>query len=297
MVDRAHRQHELRRDLGVRPAVDEQAQDLDLPVGQPGGVLPGRGLGAARDHGDARPPQVPPHARGRGSGAQLVQLGRAPPGGAVGVALGQLQGRGVRVADRLPRRGGRAPVAADARRQLVGAAGEDRHRLAEAPLPPQQLAPLAFRADGGRALDERRDGRAGRRRSVEQPRLLDLGQQRGHQLVVAVGPPGVRDGPGQNRRRIVGAAADEQPGERGQAVAGPAHAAPGVIPGREHRAQPGLGRLPVATQRPEPQPVTDQVVEVEVQVVLAPVGDPVVGVPFDLRRSGRGSTAPARGEM
>ena len=144
-------------------AVGEHAQDLDLPVGEPGRVCA-------------------PHARGGGAGAEFVEAGEGGQARAV-VALGQLQRRGVRAAERLPRRGGRPPVAADARRQLVRTAGERLDRLAEAPRPPSQLAALAFRTGIGRALVQRRDGRAGGGGPVEQPRLLDLGQQRGHQLV------------------------------------------------------------------------------------------------------------------
>ena len=261
----------------------EQAQDLDLPVGEPGRVHPGRGLAAARDHRDARPSQVAPHAGGGRAGAEFVEDARGRPAVASASPLGQLQRR-ARTGRRSPatprrppasRRGCPRPAPRDSpgtsRRARRGAAASAAARRAGVPHRHRPCARPASRRPRGR----RRAGRAAT--------PVDLGQQRGHQFVASC-----RLRRANATARASTSCASSAPRRTSSwASAGRlCRAAPDRSRCRSRRrasrAQPGLGGSPVAAQRLEPVPMAEQVLEVVVQLMLAPVADGLLDVLLDL---------------
>ena len=99
----------------------------------------------------------------------------------------------------------------------------------------------------------------------------------GDERVAAVGAPREVERPGEDLLRVVGAAAHEQAGELGQALADGA-----ALVRAEQPAQPGLCGVPLPAHRLEPEPVGGDVVQIDQEVAFRRVrgglGDPA----FDL---------------
>src|SRR5690349_11845438 len=75
VVDGPYGHDEPGGDLGVGQTPGEQPYDLELALGEAGGVAAGRGDGTARDAPDAQPAQLGADQPGQRFGAQGVERG------------------------------------------------------------------------------------------------------------------------------------------------------------------------------------------------------------------------------
>ena len=224
-----------------RPSASRR-QHVELAFGEPGRVLPRRGRRPARDPLHAELPQPSRGRGGRGPGAEPVEAGERGEDG-VGIGrLRQLQRLRVGVADGHGRGRG-PPVAAQARGELLGAAGE---RLGGPPEPAQvaqQLTAVALHARPVQPLAEQPDGLVGQLGSPREPRVFDGGQRGGREDGEHVGAPGQLPRPLQPLVGVVGAAAHQEPGQHRQRV-----------PGEHARVRVRPRRARAAPARPSPTP-------------------------------------------
>ena len=217
MVDRAHGEHEPLRDLRVGQALAEQLEHVQLALGEAERVGPrGRARAASRGHPGGAQPRA--HAGGRAGGVHGVEDPQALGDGPRVAGLGQLERPLVGIARGRPAVGGRAPVAAQARRPRARAAVERLGGEAGAREVARQLG--AERRAAGVREPRRERGRdaLGDLRPPGQPRPLHRGEARVRDpeqqpLALRAVP-----GPGQQAagRRV--AAAGQRAAEPGHAV-------------------------------------------------------------------------------
>jgi hypothetical protein len=73
MVRRLARDDQTRSDLGIAPTVEQQGEDVELPVGQSGRVGAGGGRRTTGNPRDPESAQPPSDHSGDGAGVQRVE--------------------------------------------------------------------------------------------------------------------------------------------------------------------------------------------------------------------------------